>query len=44
MERKKEYVVPEMNTVELKAQVNLLQDSDIHNDVGFAPFKQDPLA
>ena len=28
MEKKKEYVAPEMETVELKAQVNLLGESD----------------
>ena len=37
-----------METVELKAQVSLLNDSDpqapIEGDIGFAPFKQDPLA
>lgn len=44
MEKKKEYVVPEMETVELKAQVSLLDNSEIGGDTGFAPFKQDPLA
>ena len=44
MDKKKEYIAPEMETVELKAQVNLLDDSDIHDDVGFAPHEQDPLA
>lgn len=28
MENKKEYVAPEMETVELKSQVNLLGESD----------------
>lgn len=48
MNKKKEYFAPEMETVELKAQVSLLNDSDpqapIEGDIGFAPFKQDPLA
>lgn len=43
MEKKKEYVAPEMSTVELKAQVNLLQGS-IHGDTGYAPHEQDPIA
>jgi hypothetical protein len=31
MEKKKEYVAPEMETVELKTQVNLLGESDPPN-------------
>ena len=47
MEKKKEYVMPEMDTVELKAKVSLLNDSeDPQNpgEMGFAPHEQDPLA
>lgn len=46
MKKKKEYVAPEMEMVELKAQISLLDGSDLGegDEVGFAPFKQDPLA
>ena len=46
MEKKKEYVAPEVEMVELKAQISLLDGSDLGegDEVGFAPFKQDPLA
>lgn len=44
MEKKKEYVAPEMETVELKAQVSLLDNSEIGGDTGLAPHEQDPLA
>ena len=48
MKNKKEYVAPEMELVELKAQVCLLDGSDDeivdNEEVGLAPFKQDPLA
>lgn len=44
MEKKKEYVAPEMNTVELKTQASLLEDSDIHGDTAYAPHEQDPIA
>ena len=46
MDRKKEYVAPEMEMVELKAQVSLLDDSQVEDgeELGFVPFKQDPLA
>ncbi|WP_255396903.1 hypothetical protein [Fibrobacter sp. UWR2] len=44
MDKKKDYIAPEMETVELKAQVNLLEESDIHGDTAFAPHEQDPLA
>jgi hypothetical protein len=43
MEKKKEYIAPEMETVELKAQVCLLEDS-IETETGLAPHEQDPLA
>ena len=52
MEKKKVYFAPEMKTVELKAQHNLLDcseggngaDCEIEGDLGFAPHEQDPLA
>ena len=46
MEKKKEYVAPEMEMVELKAQISLLDGSDMGegDEVGFAPHEQDPLA
>lgn len=48
MEKRKEYAEPEMKVVHLAAQINLLEDSceDVENcgELGFAPFKQDPLA
>lgn len=47
MKNKKEYVAPEMELVELKAQVCLLDGSDEivdEEEVGFAPHEQDPLA
>ena len=44
MKKKKEYIAPEMETVELKAQVCLLEDSEIQGDTALAPHEQDPLA
>lgn len=45
---KKEYIAPEMETVDLKNKGNLILcgSSDPQNpgEVGYAPFKQDPLA
>ena len=43
MEKKKEYIAPEMETVELKTQVTLLNGS-IETETGLAPHEQDPLA
>jgi len=44
MDKKKEYIAPEMETVELKAQVCLLEDSEIQGETGLAPHEQDPIA
>ena len=44
MKKKKEYIAPEMETVELKTQASLLEGSEIQGDTGFAPHDQDPLA
>lgn len=48
MENKKEYAEPEMKIVHLDAQVNLLdgscEEGDTCGELGFATFKQDPLA
>ena len=48
---KKEYIAPEMESVDLKTQSNLIlcgsgdpPSPDIEGDTGYAPFKQDPLA
>ena len=48
---KKEYIAPEMESVDLKTQSNLVlcgsgdsPSPDIEGDTGYAPFKQDPLA
>jgi hypothetical protein len=45
---KKEYIAPEMETVDLKNKGNLIlcgsPDPENPGEMGFAPFKQDPLA
>lgn len=41
-EQKKEYVMPEMKTVKLERQANLLDFSN--GEVGLAPHEQDPIA
>jgi hypothetical protein len=49
---KKEYIAPEMESVDLKTQSNLIlcgsgdspNPGEIEGDTGYAPFKQDPLA
>ncbi len=51
---KKEYIAPEMDSVDLKSKSNLILcgsgdspnpgDMGEDDEVGFAPFKQDPLA
>ena len=47
MEKKKEYVMPEMKSVEIKLQAVLLDgspDPENPGEMGFAPHEQDPLA